>query len=667
MDTVEQPIDFSAFFMALDEAACILERTSPGRTLTNDYRYIAANPAYQRLPGISGIIGESIKRDFPTAPQLWFEQFEKTVQTGEAQRVTYEIPSESIKLEVSVSRLGDENRQRLMMVFRDVTGHSLHQQQGYLLRMSDALRPLKDPQQIRWVAIQLIGSHLGASRAFYSSVLKDGEALLIGPEYCDGLTSLPATMSLSNFIPSAIDAGSTLVIEDILRDNRFTSKAKSVFREIGTRSAVAVPLVKNGILMAMVGVHYIHPRQWTVTEIALIEDVCTRIWQAAEQAAAEKKINDKHLAQLGRLEQEVAERTAELATANSYLDRYEEKLRAYVTASSELVYQMSADWKQMWALESKNFLRNTLDAHQEWLERYIPIEEQPRVMAAVNMAIALKTMFELEHRVIMANGKIGWTHSRAVPLMDEDGNIREWFGVASNITAKKEAEENLKKLRAAQQKEIFRITLSTLEEERRRFAESLHNGLGQILYGIKINISGMTAKLAVSDPVQYDKNREYALQLLLEAMRDTRRISHQLMPTSLNDFGLKVALEDTCRQMQDGVRFDCKIELGGEELEEDIQLAVFRTAQELMLNVLKHAGATNASVNIRIESGNIVIEVSDNGRGMNQKNRTGIGLASIESKADLLNGGVEITSGEKIGTTVRVSWPVADEHEEISP
>lgn len=112
----------------------------------------------------------------------------------------------------------------------------------------------------------------------------------------------------------------------------------------------------------------------------------------------------------------------------------EEQFRAFVQASSELVYKMSADWSEMHYLQGKSFLADTERPSRSWLETYIPPEDQPEVLAVIREAIRTKSMFELEHRVICADGTVGWTRSRALPLLGEGGEIVEWLGAASDIT-----------------------------------------------------------------------------------------------------------------------------------------------------------------------------------------------------------------------------------------
>ncbi|HWQ34298.1 MAG TPA: PAS domain S-box protein [Blastocatellia bacterium] len=130
------------------------------------------------------------------------------------------------------------------------------------------------------------------------------------------------------------------------------------------------------------------------------------------------------------------------------LQQSEEQFRAFVTASSDVVYRMSADWTEMRFLQGRDFIPDTEDPSRTWLEKYIHPDDQPQVLATIQKAISARSIFELEHRVIRVDGTLGWTFSRAIPLLDAQGEIVEWFGTASDVTRRKEAEEALREAQA---------------------------------------------------------------------------------------------------------------------------------------------------------------------------------------------------------------------------
>jgi signal transduction histidine kinase/CheY-like chemotaxis protein len=122
----------------------------------------------------------------------------------------------------------------------------------------------------------------------------------------------------------------------------------------------------------------------------------------------------------------------------------ESRFHALVSATSEVIYQMSADWSEMRFLEGRNFLADTADPNRSWLDEYIHPDDQSQVMAAIREAIRTKSAYQLEHRVRRVDGGWGWASNRAIPLLDAQGDITEWFGAASDITARKKTEEQLR-------------------------------------------------------------------------------------------------------------------------------------------------------------------------------------------------------------------------------
>lgn len=118
----------------------------------------------------------------------------------------------------------------------------------------------------------------------------------------------------------------------------------------------------------------------------------------------------------------------------------EKKLSSFISATSDIVYEMSADWREMRSLTGKHLMTTTDSPRSDWTETYIPAIEKSRVWTAINNAIAARKNFELEHRVALLDGELGWVFSRAIPLLDEQGNIIKWYGTASDITERKRAE-----------------------------------------------------------------------------------------------------------------------------------------------------------------------------------------------------------------------------------
>ena len=149
---------------------------------------------------------------------------------------------------------------------------------------------------------------------------------------------------------------------------------------------------------------------------------------------------------LVRAVENAAERWAmarELRQQAAAVHASEQHFQALAQATSDIVYRMSADWSSMHPLDGGALIPSTDTPLEDWawLDQNIPADEHTRVRQAIDVAIAQKALFSLEHRVLRPDGSIGWASSRAVPILDPHGNVFEWFGAASDITQRKADEQ----------------------------------------------------------------------------------------------------------------------------------------------------------------------------------------------------------------------------------
>lgn len=157
----------------------------------------------------------------------------------------------------------------------------------------------------------------------------------------------------------------------------------------------------------------------------------------------------------------------ERTRAQEALSRSEERFRQLVTTVSDFVFEMSPDWSQTYSLTTKELLGDSLDPRLTWIETYLPEDDAATVREAIARAIATKSVFELEHRALQPDGSIGWVYSRAIPLLDDHGEIIEWFGAASDITARKRAEEELRELNETLEQQVKERTEEMLLSQMR--------------------------------------------------------------------------------------------------------------------------------------------------------------------------------------------------------
>lgn len=133
----------------------------------------------------------------------------------------------------------------------------------------------------------------------------------------------------------------------------------------------------------------------------------------------------------------------EQVTARKKLEESENRFRALVNASSDVVYRMNADWTVMRNLEADGLMSEG-EPIFNWIDKYIHPNDQEKILNFIAESIINKSTFELEHRVVNSDGSLSWIFSRAIPVLDDQGNIIEWFGASSDITSQKEVQEIIK-------------------------------------------------------------------------------------------------------------------------------------------------------------------------------------------------------------------------------
>ncbi|WP_164708064.1 ATP-binding protein [Paraburkholderia phosphatilytica] len=358
----------------------------------------------------------------------------------------------------------------------------------------------------------------------------------------------------------------------------------------------------------------------------------------------------------------------------------EARFRAYVQATNDVVYRMSADWREMRQLQGRNFIPDEAGPNQTWLDKYIRAEDQPQVIAAIEQAIRTRSNFELEHPVIRVDGTVGWTFSRAIPLFDDEGNIVEWFGAASDVTERRESHEALQRHRRAleeadRQKNEF---LAMLAHELRNPLAPLRNGADLLQ---RLVVEPATARRTV-DIIERQVTQLTRLvddlldfsritQGKIELRRAPQRLDH-LIANSLESIELLVRDRNHSIAVHSGPH----------------PLIVNGDPQRLVqcfVNVLTNAAKyTPPSGEIRVrtrqDGDEAVVTISDNGVGIpadmlprvfdlfTQGERMldrslgglGIGLAVVKRLVEMHGGSITVYSdGLDLGATFEIRLPLA--------
>lgn len=215
------------------------------------------------------------------------------------------------------------------------------------------------------------------------------------------------------------------------------------------------------------------------------------------------------------------------------------------------------------------------------------------------------------------------------------------------------------KIRELEKERLYLAARSVMEgeeAERSRLAGDLHNGLGGLLSGIKINLSAMKENAVITHENISAFN--HAISLLDTSITELRRIAHNLMPETLNHYGLRTAVEDFCTQVAPAGPPEIGLQFFGENIRftKELELTIYRIIQELVNNALKHAGATKINVEVISEPKRLFARVTDNGKGfeVSGKNteRKGKGLENLRDRVVAMNGTFDIWSKPGQGTEI---------------
>ncbi|GAA4084659.1 PAS domain-containing sensor histidine kinase [Mucilaginibacter panaciglaebae] len=266
--------------------------------------------------------------------------------------------------------------------------------------------------------------------------------------------------------------------------------------------------------------------------------------------------------------------------------------------------------------------------------------------------------FNFDTCLIKKDRSTVWVHVTTILIEDTDDTLG--YTIIEDISERIEIERLKDLIREQEQRqEIAETILNTQEEERRRVAESLHNGLGQLLYGVKLSLNDVKVRYSESQPGN-ERALQYTQQLITDCIHECRRISHDLMPAMLQEHGLKEAVEDICRQLTNGLSFESNIQGLDTRIDNVLEIAIYRMIQELAMNIVKHAEASRAAIDIAADEAAIYIQVRDNGKGFDEEGeqqKKGIGLQTVRYKVNLLSGTLNVSSAKGKGTTVEITIP----------
>ena len=349
----------------------------------------------------------------------------------------------------------------------------------------------------------------------------------------------------------------------------------------------------------------------------------------------------------------------------------EARYRALTNATADVVYRMSPDWSQLRQLDGRGLLKDTSDASRYWIDDYIPAEDQDRVHAAIGEAIRAKALFQLEHRVVRLDGSVGWTYSRAVPMLDARGEIHEWIGAASDITERKLAEEKLRE--SDRRKDEFLAML----------AHELRNPLAPIGAAASLLQRARLDEGLVRKTSEIIGRQVAHMTELIDDLLDVSRVTRGQVELDEAALDMRDIVTDAVEQVMPLVR------ARGQQLDVDVSAQDMRVMGDKKRLVQVLANLLNNAAKYTQEGGRlqlravvngdaVAVDVADNGIGMApelvarafdlfaQAERTsdrasgglGLGLALVKSLVELHGGTVTCASaGPGRGSRFTVTLP----------
>ena len=225
-----------------------------------------------------------------------------------------------------------------------------------------------------------------------------------------------------------------------------------------------------------------------------------------------------------------------------------------------------------------------------------------------------------------------------------------------DITDRKKAEEEILQ-KNNELKALAAYLQNIREEERKEIARELHDELGQQLAAIKIDAKWLNKRIVDDDSI---KNRTDEMLLQIdETIKTIRKITSELRPEILDELGLNTALEWKVNKFFNHTNIRCNLhnELGELTLTPKTAINVYRIIQESLINIAKHSEATEVNIHLKVENKNLIILISDNGKGFDSekiKQKKSFGLIGMKERAEMIGGTIQIVSEQGKGTLVEL-------------
>jgi PAS domain S-box-containing protein len=302
-------------------------------------------------------------------------------------------------------------------------------------------------------------------------------------------------------------------------------------------------------------------------------------------------------------------------------------------------------------------------AYETFVSRVHP-DDRPKVLQTNTDARSDGKPFEIEYRIRTHSGQLKHIRETGYASKDSSDSVSALFGIAQDITERKQA-ENAFRDSSAQLRALSRRLVELQESERRDLSRELHDRVGQNLTALKINIDMLQPALASQGNEEVLARVADSAALLESTMDTIENVMSELRPPMLDDHGLAAALDWHARKFSRRTGIAVVVHAGEPAVQPtpQVQIALFRIAQEALNNIAKHAGARRAEIALDQENGDCVMSVRDDGIGFDvgenasDEPKTGIGMVTMRERSQAVGGSFDVQALPERGTRLTVRVP----------